>query len=73
MEKEIEELKNKIDELEKKYSFMKDYKIICTILDKHGASKLELNIADVENNNSIYICETNIEEGKIFITKDNRR
>ena len=69
MEEEIKELRNKLDELERRYNFTNDYKLICTLLDKLYIDKIELLIDEVESNNSIYMVQRDYENGNITITK----
>lgn len=69
MEEEIKELRNKLDELERRYNFINDYKLICTLLDKLYIDKIELLIDEVESNNSIYMVQRDYENGNITITK----
>lgn len=52
---ELKELKNKLDEIEKKYSFMYDYKLISAILDKLNVKEMKLSREEIENNNSMYV------------------
>ncbi len=70
LEQELQEIKNKINEIEKKYSFVKDYKLICTLLDKCNLNDIKLNREEVKKNNSIYIVESNGDE--IHIYKENK-
>lgn len=72
MIEEIKELRDKLDELERKYHFVNDYKLVCTILDKLYIDKMELLIDEVESNNSLYMVQRDIENGNITITKENR-
>ena len=64
---EIQELKNKIQEIETKYWFTKNYKIITTLLDKLNVEKIEIDKKDIENNYSEYLMTT--EEDKVTIKK----
>lgn len=65
---EIKELRNKIDEIEKKYSFMYDYKLISTILDRLGVNNMTIPRKDIENNESMYTCINEID--KVIVKKE---
>ena len=66
-EREINELKNKINELEKKYFFINNYNMITSLLNKLNVTKIELNNEEITDKN-IYIVER--EEDKIIIKKE---
>ena len=66
LEKELQELKDKIDDIERRYSFVKDYKLITTLLDKSNIVDITLTREEIENNNSIYIVENNYNEVHIY-------
>ena len=69
MIEEIEELKSKIFELERKYYFVKDYKLIATLLDKLHLESMILSIDEIEKNESIYLA-SRYEDGTVKIFKD---
>ncbi|MBQ9607821.1 MAG: hypothetical protein IJV15_00080 [Lachnospiraceae bacterium] len=66
LEQELQEIKNKINEIERRYSFVKDYKLICTLLDKCNLSDIKLSREEIEKNNSIYIVENNDDEIHVY-------
>ena len=66
LEQELQEIKNKINEIERRYSFVKDYNLICAILDKYNLSDIKLSRKEVEKNNSVYISEHNEDEIHIY-------
>lgn len=66
LEKELQELKDKINDIERRYSFVKDYKLITTLLDKSNIVDITLTREEIENNNSIYIVENNYNEVHIY-------
>ena len=57
IDEELEELKQKIKNIENKYLFFKDYKLICAILDRYNLNNFEITYEELEKNNSIYIAE----------------
>lgn len=66
-EKDIKDLKNKIKEIENKYLFSKNYKVLTTLFDKLNVDRIEIDKKDIEKNNSLYLMET--KEDKVIITK----
>ena len=63
---ELQEIKNKINEIERRYSFVTDYKLICTLLDECNLSDIKLSREEIEKNNSIYIVENNGDEVRVY-------
>lgn len=70
MQEELKEIKNRINEFERKYSFLDDYKMICAILDKYNLTDIILTPEELNNNKSIYIREN--KENEIHIYKENK-
>ena len=68
--KEIEEIRSQLDEMERKYTFIYDYKLISTILDYLGINDIKLTEKEVRNNKSYYIAER--KEGTIHIRRMSR-
>ena len=66
LEQEFQEIRNKINEIERKYSFVKDYKLICTLLDKCNLSDIELKREEIDKNNSVYIVENNEDKIRVY-------
>lgn len=66
-EREINELKNKINELERKYFFINDYNMITSLLNKLNITEIELNNEEITDKN-IYIIQK--KEDKIIIKKE---
>ena len=66
LEKELQELRNKIDEIERRYCFQRDYKLICTLLDNCNLIDINLKRSEIEKNNSIYIVEQNENEVHVY-------
>ena len=50
-EREINELKNKINELERKYFFINDYDMITSLLNKLNITEIELNNEEITDKN----------------------
>ena len=69
-EKEIEKIKNKVVEIEKKYCFMKDYKLITTLLNKLNVQEFELTKEEIEKNDAMYMIERFENKVKIKQIKD---
>ena len=71
MIEEIEELKSKILELEKKYCFVRNYKIINTLLDKLHLESMILSVNEIENNTSMYVVDNSVSnEVKVYKLHD---
>lgn len=68
IEQELQELKNKIDEIYRQYNFFKNYKIICAILDKYNLTYIKLTKKEIANNSSTYIVEDH--ENEIHVYKE---
>ena len=66
-EREINELKNKINELERKYFFINDYDMITSLLNKLNITEIELNNEEITDKN-IYIIQR--KENKVIIKKE---
>lgn len=62
---EIREMKDKINEIEYKYLFIQDYKMITKLLDKLNIEEFELSKEEIENNNAVYIAERTKDKVKI--------
>lgn len=62
---EIREMKDKINEIEYKYLFIQDYKMITKLLDKLNIEEFELSKEEIENNNAVYIVERTKDKVKI--------
>lgn len=65
--REINELKNKINELERKYFFINDYNMITSLLNKLNITEIELNNEEITDKN-IYIIQK--KEDKVIIKKE---
>lgn len=68
IEKELQELRNKIDEIEKKYAFVTNYQLITAILNKLNIDELEITGEEL-NNNIMYIVESDMENNKFTVKK----
>ncbi len=68
LEQELKEIKNKLNEIERRYSFQNDYKLICTLLDKCNLTDIKLKRSEIEKNNSIYVVEVNDDE--VFVYRE---
>ena len=68
MREEINNLKAKIEEIERKYSFMHDYRLITTILDKLGIEEIEILRSDIEKNKTMFVAIN--EEVKVIIKRE---
>lgn len=66
-EREINKLKNKINELERKYFFINDYNMITSLLNKLNITEIELNNEEITDKN-IYIIQK--KEDKVIIKKE---
>lgn len=75
IDEELKKLKEDFDkrfsELEEKYKVVLSYKVIPALLDKLNFDYLELEIDDVNNNESIYIVNYVYENNKIIVQKSN--
>lgn len=70
MKEELKELRDKIDEIEKKYNFMHDYRLISTILDRLGVNNMIIPRKDIENNKSMYIAMNEID--RVIVKKEGK-
>ena len=71
MEEELRKMRDKIDELEKAYYLINDYKLIITILDKLELKEIKLTDKEIEENKSMYIVHRDYDNGKVTVTKRN--
>lgn len=71
LEKELNKLKKKIADFEKKFLFISNYKVVATILDKFSIEYLELSYEEIENSNNRYIAEYDHKNKKVIVKKIN--
>lgn len=64
-----EEFERRISNLESMYNVSKFYKVIPTILDKINCDYLELDINEVNQNNSKYIVQIVPQTNKIIVQR----
>ena len=67
-EKELQLLHEKIDEIENKYFFFKDYKVVIAALAKAGIEEIKLTKEEIENNKAVYMLE-NKKDGNEVVLK----
>lgn len=66
LKEDLKKTEHKLTEMEKKYSYIGDYRLIAHILDKLNVSYVETTVEKLNKCTSVYIAERR-EDGKIII------